>query len=158
MIPRSEYEYPLAVQAEAVALVLAFGNCSAAAREMVKRYPERSPGRDLIWRWAKKIEPEQFSALQQERKEAVQNRAVDLALLSADKLEDELDAGNIKGQALAVTTGINMDKVLKILEIESRNRGGAHRFALIKMMAKMEESMKGSVVSAEAILLEGEMP
>ncbi len=37
-----------------------------------------------------------------------------------DLLEEELAAGNIKGQTLAVTTGIIMDKVLKLLEIDRK--------------------------------------
>ena len=120
IVPRSEYEYPVDVKAEAIAIVWATGNCSDAYRELKERYPERYPGRDLIWRWAKSIDPERFSELQQERKETVQNRAVDLALLTVDLLEDELTAGNVKGQPLAITTGIVMDKVLKLLEIEKR--------------------------------------
>ncbi len=152
VVPRSEYEYPLEVRAEAVALVLAFGNCSDAAREMEKRYPERSPARDLIWRWAKKIEPEQFTALQQERKEAVQNRAVDLALLSADKLEEELAAGNIKGQALAITTGINMDKVLKLLEIDKR--GGHAQYygpTLIVSVSREDHEREIQAIEGEVV-------
>ena len=120
IVPRDQYEYPVGVKAEAIAIVWATGNCSDAYRELKERYPERYPGRDLIWRWAKSIYPERFSALQRERKETVQNRAVDLALLIVDLLEDDLEAGNIKGQTLAITTGIIMDKVLKLLEIEKR--------------------------------------
>ena len=120
IVPRSEYEYPMDVKAEAIAIVWATGNCSDAYRELKERYPERYPGRDLIWRWAKSIDPERFSALQRERKESVQNRAVDLALLTTDLLEEELEAGNVKGQPLAITTGIILDKVLKLLEIEKR--------------------------------------
>jgi len=120
IVPRDQYEYPVDVKAEAIAIVWATGNCSDAYRELKRRYPERYPGRDLIWRWAKSIDPERFSLLQQERKETVQNRAVDLALLTTDRLEEELEAGNIKGQSLAITTGIILDKVLKLLEIEKR--------------------------------------
>ena len=136
VIPRSEYEYPLEVKAEAVAVALATGNCADAYRVMVKRYPERPPSRDLIWRWTKSIEPERFAELQRERKEVVQNRAVDLALLSSDLLEEELAAGNIKGQTLAVTTGIIMDKVLKLLEIEKRGGGEGNT---INILALIEE-------------------
>ena len=120
IVPRDQYEYPVDVKAEAIAIVWATGNCSDAYRELKQRYPERYPGRDLIWRWAKSIDPERFSALQRERKESVQNRAVDLALLTTDLLEEELEAGNVKGQPLAITTGIILDKVLKLLEIEKR--------------------------------------
>ncbi len=120
VVPRDQYEYSVDVKAEAIAIVWATGNCSDAYRELKRRYPERYPGRDLIWRWAKSIDPERFTALQQERKETVQNRAVDLALLTIDLLEDDLAAGNVTGQPLAITTGIVTDKVLKLLEIEKR--------------------------------------
>ena len=39
--PRSQYEYPLEVKAEAVAVALVTGNCADAYRVMAKRYPER---------------------------------------------------------------------------------------------------------------------
>ena len=60
VIPRTEYEYPQAVRAEAVALALIHRSYSDAEREMEERYPERHPGRDLIRLWVKKTEPENF--------------------------------------------------------------------------------------------------
>jgi hypothetical protein len=126
IVPRTQYEYPTDVQAEAVGLALASGY-SEAAREMARRHPDRSPSRDLIWRWARKLEPERFNELQREQQEAVTERIMDLALLAADKLEEEIRAGNIKAQQLAVTWGINVDKTLRLREIEARREAPRDR-------------------------------
>jgi hypothetical protein len=163
VVPRSEYEYRQEVKAEAVALTLCLGNCSQAAREMAKRYPDRSPGRDLIWRWASKLEPEAFSQLQHERKEEFSNRVVDLALLSADKLEEEIEAGNIKAQGLAVTWGINADKALKLKELDARGSSPSGFAAVAALISRVEKEMMadGSGKISEtrlAIAAEGELP
>ena len=122
VIPRDEREYPAAFKAEAVAIVLRTGNCAEAYREMKRRHPERYPARDLIWRWAKSIEPERFNALQLERKEQLYTKSLDLALRSGDKLEDEVEAGSITGKDLAISYGISTDKVVRIADLAQRSR------------------------------------
>ncbi len=67
---------------------------------------------------------------------------MDLALLSADKLEDELEAGNIKGQPLAVTTGINMDKVLKLYEIEKRGGTSGNTINILALIQEKADSLE----------------
>lgn len=122
VIPRSEYEYTQEVRAEAVALALAHGSYADAAREMEKRYPERYPSRDLIRLWVKQQDPENFRALTQERNEQLYERSLDLALLSVNKLEEEVEAGTIEGKTLAITYGISTDKVVKISDLAQRSR------------------------------------
>ena len=120
--PRSEYEYPQEVRAEAVALALAHGSYADAAREMARRYPERSPSRELIRLWVKQQDPENFRTLTRERNEQLYERSLDLALLSVNKLEEEVEAGTIEGKTLAITYGISTDKVVKISDLAQRSR------------------------------------
>lgn len=137
VVPWSEWEYPQAFKAEAVAIVLRTGNCAEAYREMKKRYPKRYPGRELIWRWAKTIEPERFNALQLERSERLYSKSLDLALLSGDKLEDEVEAGSITGKDLAITFGISTDKVVRIADLAQRSRESDAGHALAEAIERL---------------------
>ena len=139
VIPRSEYEYPQEVRAEAVALALTCQSYADAAREMAKRYPERHPERDLIRLWVKKQDPENFRALTQERNERLYEHSVDLALLAGGKLEDEVEGGSITGKALAVTWGISMDKVHKTNELRQRYRESEANQALAEAIDRLAD-------------------
>ncbi len=153
VIPWDEWEYPADFKAEAVAIVLATGNCAEAAREMAKRYPERYPSRNLIWRWAKTIEPERFNALQRERSERLYTRSLDLALQSADKLDDEVEAGTITGRDLAITYGIASDKVVKIADLAQRSRGSE----ATRELAEAIDRLSGLTVPERDAIIEGKV-
>ncbi len=153
VIPWDEWEYPADFKAEAVAIALATGNCAEACREMAKRYPERHPSRDLIWRWAKTIEPERFNALQLERKERLYTKSLDLALAAGDKLEVEVEEGSITGKDLAITFGISSDKVVKIHELAQRSRESEANQAL----AEAIERLAGLSVPERDAIIEGEL-
>ena len=154
VIPWDEWEYPADFKAEAVAIVLRTGNCAEAAREMAKRYPNRHPSRDLIWRWAKSIEPERFNALQRERSERLYTRSLDIALSAADKLDDEVEAGTITGKDLAITYGIASHKVVKIADLAVRSRESEASQAL----ADAIERMKGFTRSELDAVIDGTSP
>ena len=153
VIPRDEWEYPADFKAEAVAIVLRTGNCAEAYREMAKRHPERYPTRDLIWRWAKSTEPERFNALQLERSEQLYTKSLDLALRSGDKLEDEVEAGEITGKDLAITFGISADKVVKIAELARRSR----ETEVTRELAEAIERMADLTVPQLHDIIEGEI-
>ncbi len=157
VIPRSEYEYPQEVRAEAVALALTCQSYADATREMEKRYPERSPSRDLIRLWVKQQDPDNFRVLTQERNERLWERSLDLALLSVNKLEEEVEAGSITGKPLAVTYGISMDKVIRISELSQRSRESEATQALAEAIDRLaglsvpelHRVIEGEVVSGE---------
>lgn len=138
VIPRSEYEYPQEVRAEAVALALTHQSYADAAREMEKRYPQRSPSRDLIRLWVKQQDPDNFRALTQERNEQLWERSRDVALLTGKKLEEEVEAGNITGKVLAITWGISMDKVMKAAEFGLRFKESEANQALAEALNRLE--------------------
>ncbi len=154
VIPWDEWEYPADFKAEAVAIVLATGNCAEAAREMAKRYPKRYPSRDLIWRWAKTIEPERFNALQRERNEQLYTKSQDIALSAGGKLEDEVEAGKITGKDLAITFGISTDKVFKIADLAVRSRDSAATQALaeaIERLSGLSVPERDAIIASEVI-------
>ena len=158
VIPRSEYEYPQEVRAEAVALALIHRSYADAAREMAKRYPERHPERYLIRIWTKQQEPDDFHLLTQERNEQLNERSRDLAALTGDKLEEEVQAGQITGKTLAITWGISMDKVHKANELQQRSRESAANQALAEAIDRMANLtvpelnaiIEGDIIEGEA--------
>ena len=153
--PRSEYEYPADIKAEAVALVYESGNFSEAARQMEKRHPERHPSRQLITRWFNQVDPSGFAALGAERKAAFETGVMELADKAQGKLYDALD--DMTPTQIPIPAGIAIDKGLKLLEIEKRGSSGG---STINILALIEEKqarltpddiarMEGTLVDVE---------
>ena len=147
------------MRAEAIALTLSYRSFAEAAKEMAVRHPERPPSRELIRYWLKQQDPATFRALSQERQERFTERVFDIALLSADKLEEEIEAGNIKGQPLAITYGISSDKVLKLRELSQRSRESEAGQALaeaINRMASLSMPQLHAIIEGEVVSSTGE--
>ena len=120
LVNRETDPYPNDIKAEAVALVYESGNFSEASREMAKRYPERSPSRQLITRWFTQVDAEAFAALGVERKAAFQVGIMEVASKAIEKMFDALD--DMTPGQLPIAAGIAMDKGLRLLEAD---RGGS---------------------------------
>ena len=116
---RGDDPYANDIKAEAVALVYESGNFSEAAREMEKRYPERSPSRQLITRWFAQVDTEAFASLGTERKEAFRISVMEMGAKAVGKLFDAMDA--MSPTQIPIPAGIAIDKALRLLEAE---RGG----------------------------------
>lgn len=120
LVNRGDDPYPSDIKAEAVALVYESGNYSEAARQMAERYPERPPSRQLITRWFKQVDPETFTALSVERKEAFESGIMELAGKASEKLYTALD--DMQPGQLPIAAGIAIDKGLRLGE--RRSSGG----------------------------------
>ena len=153
LVNRGDDPYPNDIKAEAVALVYESGNFSEAAREMEKRYPERSPSRQLITRWFSQVDSEAFAALGAERKAAFQVGIMEVASKAIEKMFDALD--DMSPGQLPIAAGIAMDKGLRLLETEGKGSLSANaqniqiNFVVQERPKELPDVVEGEVVSGD---------
>lgn len=155
--------YSLEVRAEACALVILLGSYAKAAAALGEKMGDLAPNSVTILRWLQKMQPDAFSALQAQRKEALASQWVDLEEMSLEKLIAAVMSGEMSGQTLANMAGISADKRFRLEEIKSRGGGGDLMASLTAMMMREEKTMLAdgsskTTTTKALIAAEGEMP
>lgn len=151
-------EWPDGLKTRAVALCIETGNISEATRRLAQEFPDQAPSVRCVNQWVHKIDPNLYQQIANNKAAIAQARWVDIELGALDAVEAKIEEGKMDGKDLAIVAGISADKRLAVEQMNARYKGG-NRFALFKMMAKMEEGLKaGGTVEAQAVLVEGEMP
>ena len=120
--------------AEAIAVYFELGNLHEAARTMAERHPDSAPDFTSIRRWAKRLEPEHYNELQRQRETHIQARWLDIEEQSLDRIEQDIQSGDIKGQTLANMAGISADKRLEEKRIASRFGGGGNTYNIVALI------------------------
>lgn len=151
-------EWPDGVRTRALALCIQTGNVSEAARQLKEELGEDTPPIRTVNLWVHKADPNLYQQMANNKAAIAQARWVDVELGALDAVEAKIEEGDMDGKDLAIVAGISADKRIAVEALNARFKGG-NRFALFKMMAKMEEGLKeGATVQAQAVLVEGEMP
>ncbi|KKN75216.1 hypothetical protein LCGC14_0382150 [marine sediment metagenome] len=114
--------YPADIKAEAVALVYESGNFSEAARTMAERYPERSPNFSQIIRWFKRIDPDRWKEMGEEREEAFKAGIMEVGVKAIGRLSGSLDT--LSDAAVPIPSGITIDKAIELLKLQ---KGGGNQ-------------------------------
>lgn len=120
LVNRGNDPYPNDIKAEAIAIVYETNNFHEAAREMARRYPDRHPNFPLITRWFKQMDPERWTAMGEERKEAFESGIMEMAEKATGRLYDALDT--IKDSQVGIPSGIGIDKGIELLKLK---KGGS---------------------------------
>lgn len=152
-------EWPDGVKSRALALSIQTGNISQAARQLREELDGNGPPIRTVNVWVQKANPELYQQIANNKAAILQSRWSDVELAALDEVEEKIEGGKIEAKDLTIIAGISADKRIAVENLNARFKGG-NRFQLFKMMARMEEAVAkgGSVVSAEAVMLEGEMP
>jgi hypothetical protein len=108
--------YPVDIKAEAIALVYETDNFHEAARQMAERYPERSPNFSNIVRWFKKLDPERWKEMGEEREEAFKAGIIEMGMKAQERMVTVLDT--LPDSQIPVTAGISMDKPIELLKLQ----------------------------------------
>jgi hypothetical protein len=111
--------YPAEVKGEALALLFEHGSYRKAERLMSERYPDRSPSRQLISRWANQLEPEKVANLNIEIKQSFANSVLEMGAQAVARLSDALD--RLPDEQISIPSGIATDKALRLLEMDRRS-------------------------------------
>ncbi len=114
--------YPVDIKAEAIAIVYETDNFHEAAREMARRYPERSPRFSNIIRWFKKLDPERWREMGEEREEAFKAGIMEMGMKAQERMMTVLDT--LPDSQIPVTAGISMDKPIELLKLQ---KGGGNQ-------------------------------
>jgi hypothetical protein len=114
--------YPSDVKGEACALVYETNNYSQAEREMAKRYPDRHPNAMLIMRWFRRLDPERWKEMGEEREETFKTGIMEMGMKAQERMMMVLDT--LPDSQIPVTTGIAMDKPIELLKLQ---KGGGNQ-------------------------------
>ena len=114
--------YPNDIKAEAIALVYETGNFTQAAKTMAERYPERSPNLSLLIRWFKKLDPERWKEMGEEREETFKTGIMEMGMKAQERMMAVLDT--LPDSQIPVTAGISMDKPIELLKLQ---KGGGNQ-------------------------------
>ena len=114
--------YPNDIKAEAIAIVYETDNFHEAARQMAERYPERSPNFSNIIRWFKKLDPERWKEMGEEREEAFKAGIMEMGIKAQERMMTVLDT--LPDSQIPVTAGISMDKPIELLKLQ---KGGGNQ-------------------------------
>ena len=155
--------FPTATRVEACKLALTLGSYSKAHEAMRATMGEDAPDDSTIIRWVQRFEPEAFTSLQTQRKDAIASSWLDMEEMTLQAVKGAIRSGEITGQTLENMAGIAADKRLREDEIRSRGGRGDGLMGALALMQRMETVMLGDgktrrTETRALIVSEGEMP